>query len=93
LQYIKLYVARIFAQTAERYFKHVEEQVIRLQTKSLEQFTVLKLKSTFKRITRLAAFQSLRIGKHWTYLFRKFELVARSTSEQYIFEISKQFQS
>ena len=65
-----------------------------LRSWSLDQFTVLlKLKSTFKRITRLAAFQSLRIGKHWTYLFRKFEQVARSTSEQYIFEISKQFQS
>ena len=89
-----MYVARILAQTTGRYFKHVEEQVIRLQTKSLDQFTVLlKLKSTFKRITRLAAFQSLRIGKHWTYLFRKFEQVARSTSEQYIFEIAKQFQS
>ena len=94
LQYFKTYVARILSQTAGRYFKHVEQQVIRLQTKSLDQFTVLlKLKSTFKRITRLAAFQSLRIGKHWTYLFRKFEQVARSTSEQYIFEISKQFQS
>ena len=52
-----MYVARILAKTVKRYFKHVEEQVIRLQAKSLEQFTVLlKLKSTFKRITRLAAF-------------------------------------
>ena len=30
LQYIKMYVAGVSAKTAERYFKNLEEQVIRL---------------------------------------------------------------
>ena len=90
-----MYVARILAKTVKRYFKHVEEQVIRLQTKSLEQFTVLlKLKSTFKIITRLAAFSVFK-NRHNTgpTCSEKFELVARYTSEQSIFEISKQFKA
>ena len=88
-----MYVARILAKTVKRYFKHVEEQVIRLQTS--DQFTVLlKLKSTFKIITRLAAFSVFK-NRHNTgpTCSEKFELVARYTSEQSIFEISKQFQS
>ena len=44
---------------------------------SLEQFIVLlKLKSTFKRISRLSIRFGLRIGKHWNYLSRKFEVLA-----------------
>ena len=33
LKYIKMYVAGISANTAKKYFKNVEEQVIRLQSK------------------------------------------------------------
>ena len=33
LQYIKVYVAGVSAKTDEAYFKNVEEQVIRLQSK------------------------------------------------------------
>ena len=49
LQYIKMYVAGVWTKTAKGYYKNVEEEVIRLQTKQgLKQFIVLlKLKSTF----------------------------------------------
>ena len=90
-----MYVARTLAKTVKRYFKHVEEQVIRLQTKSLDQFTVLlKLKSTFKRITRLAAFSVFKNRQTLDLLVPKTRTGSsfyfRATS---IFEISKQFQS
>ena len=91
-----MYVARILAKTVKRYFKHVEEQVpVRLQTKSLDQFTVLlKLKSTFKRITRLAAFSVFKNRQTLDLLVPKTRTGSsfyfRATS---IFEISKQFQS
>ena len=56
LQYIKMYVAKVWTKTAKGYFKNVEEQgqqVVRRQSKVLEQFIVLlNLKSTFLRLAR-----------------------------------------
>ena len=37
------------------------------------------------RISRLTIGFGLRIGKHWNYLSRKFEVVARFNSGKYIF--------
>ena len=61
----------------------------------LELFIVLlKLRSTSQRIALLVIGFVLRISRHWNYLLkvpRKFELTARSTSEQCVVEIQKQF--
>ena len=46
-----------------------------------------------KKIVRLAIGFVLRISKHHNYLSRKFELLARPTSEQLFFEILKPFHS
>ena len=61
---------------------------------SLEQFMVLlKLKSAFKRISQLTIRFGVRISKHWYYLSRKFEVVARFNSlrETYFLKFQNNF--
>ena len=81
--------SRIFSRNCGRIFQSCRRTSHSTSEQGLEQFmSAFNSKSTLHRTARLAIVW--RISKHWNHLSRKFELLAPSTSEQFISEILKQ---
>ena len=81
--------SRIFSRNCGRIFQSCRRTSHSTSEQGLEHFmSASNSKSTLQRTARLAIVW--RISKHWNHLYRKFELLARSTSEQFVSEIPKQ---